>query len=164
MPELPEVETVVREIRGALLNRSITAARFAVPRQLEPHTPRGLAHVVNGQTIRDVQRRGKHILIRLDRGLLVVHLRMTGRLYVREADGERPHERAWFDLGDGRVLAFRDARTLGVIRYVRDGETPEMLSRLGWEPLHDRVSPEELKTVLSWRTLAVKLLLLDQKV
>jgi formamidopyrimidine-DNA glycosylase len=165
VPELPEVETVVREIRAELLNRSITAARFAVPRQLQPHTPRGLARAVAGQTIRDVRRRGKHILLQLDRGLLLVHLRMTGRLYVREAvGGERAHERAWFDLNDGRVLALRDARTLGVIRYVREGESPAMLNRLGWEPLFDRVCLEELKIVLSRRTIAVKPLLLDQKV
>jgi len=165
VPELPEVETVVREIRGGLLKRSITAARFAVPRQLAPQTPRGLARVLHGQTIRDVRRRGKHILILLDRGLLIVHQRMTGRLYIRDAaDGERRHERAWFDLSDGRVLAFRDPRTLGVIRYVRDGETPAMLNGLGWEPLHDRISPDDLKAVLSRRTVAVKLLLLDQKV
>jgi formamidopyrimidine-DNA glycosylase len=165
VPELPEVETVVREIRAELVNRSITAARFAIPRQVKPQTPRGLARAVAGQTIRGVRRRGKHILIVLDRGLLVVHLRMTGRLYVRDAeDGERVHERAWFDLDDGRVLAFRDARTLGVMHYFRDGEIPAMLNRLGWEPLGDRVSPEELKVVLSRRTIAVKLLLLDQKV
>jgi formamidopyrimidine-DNA glycosylase len=164
VPELPEVETVVREIRAELVNRSITAARFAVPRQVKPQTPRGLARAVAGQTIRDVRRRGKHILLQLDRGLLLVHLRMTGRLYVREAGGERVHERAWFDLDNGLVLAFRDARTLGVVRYFRDGETPAMLNRLGWEPLSDRVSPEELKAVLSRRTIAVKPLLLDQKV
>jgi formamidopyrimidine-DNA glycosylase len=165
VPELPEVETVVREIRSGLLKRTITAARFSIPRQVEPQTPREVAKAVTGQSIRGVERRGKYILIRLDRGLLIVHLRMTGRLYVREAaDGERAHERAWFDLDNGRVLAFRDARTLGVIRYFNGSTTKDLLSELGWEPLSDRVSLAEVKVVLSRRRIAIKPLLLDQKV
>jgi formamidopyrimidine-DNA glycosylase len=163
VPELPEVETVVREIRPELLNRSIVAACFAVARQLKPQTPRTLARAVRGQAIHDMRRRGKYILMTLDRGVLLVHLGMTGRLYVRAAGDERAHERAWFNLDDGRVLAFRDARTLGVIRYLSDGEHSSAVDHLGWEPLSDRVSVEELKAALSRRTIAVKPLLLDQK-
>ena len=165
MPELPEVETVVREIRPALLNRRIISAKFSVPRQLQPQTPRSIAQAVRDHTILDVQRRGKYILLRLDRGLLLVHLRMTGRLYVRAAStNAADYERAWFNLDNGRVLAFRDSRTLGTIRFVPDDRAVELLPRIGWEPLVDRVPSADVKAILARRVIAIKPLLLDQKV
>jgi formamidopyrimidine-DNA glycosylase len=165
VPELPEVETVVREIQPALLNRRIVRAKFSVSRQLQPQTPRSVAQAVKNRTICDVQRRGKYIVLQLDRGVLLIHLRMTGRLYVR-ATSVRPweHERAWFELDNSYVLAFRDSRTLGTIRLLPDPDAVENFIHIGWEPLRDRVTYADVKPVLARRTIAIKPLLLDQGV
>lgn len=166
MPELPEVETVVRQIRPRLIHRTIHSARFSVPRQLAPQTPRALAAAVRGKRVTDVRRRGKYILIELTGGTLLIHLRMTGRLYIRNAQKTPlPYERAWFDLDDGtESLSFRDPRTLGAIRYFPAGKAIGSLAKLGWEPLEDDVAVEAIKAALVHRSIAVKPLLLDQTV
>lgn len=165
MPELPEVETVIREIRPHVLQRQLVSARFAVPRQLKPQTPRDVGRRICGQTICGVYRRGKYILLELDAGLLVVHLRMTGRLYVRTDIGEtRTHERAWFYLDNGKILAFRDSRTLGTIRYYADIESFHRKHPIGWEPLEKTVTYADVKPVFERRSIAIKPLLLDQKI
>ncbi|MFZ5433746.1 MAG: bifunctional DNA-formamidopyrimidine glycosylase/DNA-(apurinic or apyrimidinic site) lyase [Calditrichota bacterium] len=166
MPELPEVETVVRIIRPRLEGRVIHKARFAVPRQLAPQTPRGIAAAIRGVRINEVNRRGKYILLDLSRGTLLIHLRMTGRLYVRTNNGVAlQYERAWLELDQGQeLLAFRDPRTLGVIRFFKPNETIAPIDELGWEPLSETVEVAALKEVLSRRTIAIKPLLLDQSV
>jgi formamidopyrimidine-DNA glycosylase len=112
VPELPEVETVVRLIRPLIIRRRILKSRFLIPRQLGPQTRAFVQRSLRNQSIAGVERKGKYILIHLERGVLLIHLRMTGRLYVRN-DGKDAdkHERAFFHLDDGHVLVFRDART-----------------------------------------------------
>ncbi|MBU1983578.1 bifunctional DNA-formamidopyrimidine glycosylase/DNA-(apurinic or apyrimidinic site) lyase, partial [bacterium] len=146
--------------------RTIHRARFSVPRQLLPQTPRTIARTISGQTIRDVRRRGKFILLDLDSGTLLIHLRMTGRLYIRLVQKKaNDYERAWFELNDGtNVLVFRDPRTLGVIRFYPEGSEIKSLTDLGWEPLQDFISVEMVKAALARRTIAIKPLLLDQSV
>ncbi len=165
MPELPEVETVVREIRPRIVGRVIHSARFVVPRQLQPQTPQQLARALKGQEVVSVKRRGKFILIELERGTLLLHLRMTGRLHVRSVQEKLDHETAWFTLDNGSdVLAFCDPRTLGTIRYFQHGNIIEPLTDLGWEPLADTVTPEMLKEKLARRSMPIKPVLLDQRV
>ena len=162
MPELPEVETVVRVIRPKLRGRTIVDATFSVPRQLLPQTGLQIRRAIKRQVIRDVRRRGKYILIELERGLLVVHLRMTGRLYVRAVSGETHlHERAWFELDNDHTLVLRDARTLGTISFVKEVATIE--KKLGWEPLLNGYATDEVREKLKARKMAIKPVLLDQK-
>jgi formamidopyrimidine-DNA glycosylase len=163
VPELPEVETVVRGIRPKLTGLSITGARFLVPRQLQPQTPRVVAKALMGRRIRGVRRRGKIILIELNGGTLLVHLRMTGSLHVRPIGADNgDYERARMTLDNGTILVFRDPRTLGILRFYSDSDTIEPLRRLGWEPLEDEVSAEQVRERLARRKLAIKPLLLDQ--
>jgi formamidopyrimidine-DNA glycosylase len=165
VPELPEVETVVREIRSRLVGKVIQSAHFARPRQLLPQTPRGLSRALKGQRISAVTRRGKFILIELERGTLLLHLRMTGRLHIRHSRERMDHETAQFVLESREeVLAFRDPRTLGTIRYYPVGRIIEPIANLGWEPLSDSVTPKMLKEKLGRRGLAIKPVLLDQSV
>ncbi len=164
MPELPEVETVVRELRPAVVGRVLRGAWATIPRQLGTMTAQELNRVVKDQNIVSVTRRGKYILLTLERGLLLVHLRMTGRLYVAATE-ESPHEhlRAGFALDDRtESLYFRDVRTLGTIRYHRSASGVKELRRLGWEPLEERITGSELKAALTTRTQAIKVVLLDQ--
>lgn len=165
MPELPEVETVVRVIRPRLVGRRILRTRFRIPRQLAPQTPRDLARALRGSLIRDVTRRGKFIVIETDTGTLLVHLRMTGRLYVR--NGREPgstYERALFYLeGQNGTLVLHDPRTLGTVRFFPTGAPLTPLADMGWEPLRKRVRVEALRELLARRNVAIKLLLLDQR-
>ncbi len=163
MPELPEVETVVRVIRPKLRGKKFTDAKFSVPRQLLPQTGGQVRRGVTGRKITGVRRRGKYIFIEMANGVLVIHLRMTGRLYVRPiADSPHPHERAWFTLDNESVLVFRDSRTLGTISFAKPGKIAALESRLGWEPLADRIAPEAVRERLRHRKTAIKPLLLDQ--
>jgi formamidopyrimidine-DNA glycosylase len=164
VPELPEVETVVRLIRPRLLGRTITGAKFIIPRQLHPQTSREILRAIKGQIIRSVARRGKYILLGLDNGTLLIHLRMTGRLYVRPAAiPADPHERAVFLLDDaGDVLALRDPRTLGTIRFFPANTIIEPLSALGLEPLEDISDFEALISRINRHSIAIKPLLLNQ--
>ena len=166
MPELPEVETVVREIEPKISGCGIRKASFSVPRQLLPQSPDQLSRILKNQTIQSVSRRGKHILISLTRGTLLVHLRMTGRLYVRsEKLAAHPHERAWLHLNrNEEVLCFRDPRTLGTIHFYPAEASIPQLEELGWEPLEDHVTPAMLKEKLARRSIAIKPTLLDQSI
>lgn len=165
MPELPEVETVVRVIRPQLTGRRIACAQFAIARQLAPQTPPDIARALRGSRIRDVTRRGKYIRVETDRGMLLLHLRMTGRLYVRpEGKPENVYERARFELDNGRVLVFHDPRTLGTMRFFAPHEPIVPLLKIGWEPLSERVSAAALREKLARRSQAIKPVLLDQTV
>jgi formamidopyrimidine-DNA glycosylase len=142
MPELPEVETVVRTLRPRLQGRTIVAAT-GVGFQLAP---------VVGQTIRDVTRHGKYVILRFDSGMLLVHLRMTGKLLF---DGARtPYTRAEFVLDSG-ILLYDDIRRFGRITWA--GTYPAQ----GPDPLE--VSFAEFAGLFQGRRSRVKPLLLDQK-
>lgn len=165
MPELPEVETVVRVIRPLVMERVITDVRLLIPRQLEPQTVQQVRRGLKQKRIVKVERKGKFILIHLDEGLLLIHLRMTGRLYVRDSAVElTKHERASFILDNGTALVFHDPRTLGTISYCKHTEDVPALTKLGWDPLTDEISVEDIREILAGRTVAIKVLLLDQTV
>jgi formamidopyrimidine-DNA glycosylase len=166
MPELPEVETAVRELRPNLVGRTIAGAWSAIPRQLGNQTEAQLKRFVKSRKVESIDRRGKYIVITLDRGVLIVHLRMTGRLYV--AKTEKPHPeyvRAGFPLDDqGESLYFRDVRTLGTIRFYNSIQDANEISALGWEPLDLKIGGSVLKSSLKSRKQAIKVVLLDQSV
>jgi formamidopyrimidine-DNA glycosylase len=165
MPELPEVETVVRMIRPKLVGRKIIRCEFTIPRQLLPQTPKQLSAALRYQTVVAVTRRGKYIQIEVEKGTLLIHLRMTGRLYVRKAGQENNHERARLELDGGTEwLVLDDPRTLGTIRYFPAGKVIPELAEMGWEPLEDLVDVNELTEKLVRRSMAIKPVLLDQTV
>jgi formamidopyrimidine-DNA glycosylase len=156
MPELPEVETVVRTLRPAIVGRRILNAEFRQLRILRgsaTETVRALA----GRKIKSIERHGKFIAIRLDKGFLVVHLGMTGKLLVNADPSKWTH--AIFTLDDG-VLHYDDQRQFGRIEYGE--ELPERVSALGPEPLE--VSFEEFAKRLKARKASVKAVLLNQAV
>ncbi len=139
MPELPEVETVVRTLRPHLTGRTIVAAI-------------GWTGPAIGQTIRDVTRHGKYITLHFDSGMLLVHLRMTGKLLF---DGARtPYTRAEFVLDRG-ILLYDDIRRFGRITWSATYPTQ------GPDPLE--VSPGDFAALFAGRRSRVKSLLLDQK-
>lgn len=149
MPELPEVETVVRTLAPYLIGRTIVSARFTSRFVTSDKT---LAARVAGRRIDAVRRRGKFIVITLDAGDLVVHLGMTGKLLAAGVEGT--HTYGVFTLDDG-MLFYHDPRQFGRIEW-----GVARVQRLGPEPL--AISLEEFSAALKRRKTKIKPLLLNQ--
>lgn len=164
MPELPEVETVVRALREPLIGRTITAFRNTWPNHIDRPEPDALALRIQGLHIRAVDRRAKYIVITLsDDETLIIHLRMTGHLAVVAASlPVDKHTHTVFALDDGRELRFRDVRKFGTVALVNN--SAEILGKLGPEPLDDAFTVDVLQQRFAGRKRAVKPLLLDQTV
>jgi formamidopyrimidine-DNA glycosylase len=154
MPELPEVETVVRSIRPFLAHGVIRKAVFHSGLVTKGDREQA-ANELQDRRIHAVRRLGKHILIELDRGLLHIHLGMTGQLLWNGSPG--PYTRAVFELQNG-VLVFDDIRQFGKANYYT--EAPAGVKRLGPDAL--QVSFEHFFAELRTRKTRLKTLLLDQ--
>jgi len=152
VPELPEVETVVRSLAPHLPGRRIVTAEFR-SKFVTPGNRRMLAKKLEGRTIREIRRRGKFIVITLDQGTLAVHLGMTGRLLLDASSGPYTHGIIVFDQG---VLLYDDPRQFGRIEW-----NPARIDQLGPEPLE--ISLEDFRTRLRARKSQVKPLLLNQR-
>jgi formamidopyrimidine-DNA glycosylase len=163
MPELPEVETVVHGLRAPLAERTITGVSYDYAGGLvTPDGPIFSARIA-GQPVRGVERRGKYILIRLDPDTLIIHLKMTGRLYV-VPDAAAQHADRWvhftFQLDNARQLRFSDARKFGRVYLVAD---PAVITgALGPEPLSDEFTLDLFGARLARRGGLLKPLLLNQ--
>ena len=174
MPELPEVETVARDLRPLLVGATITGARCSWARTLRTHDPIAFADAVAGREILAVGRRAKQLVIELGgHAALTVHLKMTGQLFVVPAEApEDPYIRLVLELDDGRELRFRDIRKFGKVGlYGRDPVTGELVAEVGGaavfaaigpEPLDDAYTVREFRRRLRRRTGRLKPLLLDQ--
>ena len=156
MPELPEVESVVRSLRPGIVGRRILNAELKNGRVLvgaAAATSRALA----GRTILRIERHGKCIAIHLDEGFLVVHLGMTGRLLLNAEPATWTHAIFTFDKG---TMIYDDPRQFGRIEYGK--ELPARVARLGPEPLE--VSVAEFSERLAQRASPIKAVLLNQAV
>ncbi len=162
MPELPEVETVARGLRESLVGQTITSVAVGWPRTIARLRVAEFVERVAGQQVRWIGRRGKYVIIGLSRGCLLVHLKMSGRLYVVSRDEPSDqHVHVLFDLDDGRQLRFRDVRKFGRIYLVDDPS--EITAGLGPEPLADDFTIEDFSRLLATRRGRLKSLLLNQE-
>ncbi|MDQ5847151.1 MAG: bifunctional DNA-formamidopyrimidine glycosylase/DNA-(apurinic or apyrimidinic site) lyase [Acidobacteriota bacterium] len=166
MPELPEVEHVVRALRRAIVGRQIVASEVKLPKLVTPTSTSAFNRKIKGSRIQSVTRRGKFILIELDSNrILAVHLRMTGAFLVLTPEDALPrHAHAIFYLDDERRLVFRDQRQFGVMRLVaktRLGKT-KGITELAPEPFSEEFSVDYLKQTLARSRRTLKTLLLDQ--
>jgi formamidopyrimidine-DNA glycosylase len=164
MPELPEVETVVRDLRAhGLEGAVIREAAVRWPRTVAGMPPAAFAESLKGHAVAAVSRRAKYIVLVLDSGdRLLVHLRMTGKLRFAAAD-EAPgkHDHLVITFADGRRLVFNDTRKFGRFRLATAGAA-DPLAGLGPEPLEDAFTPDALRQRLEGKTRQLKPLLLDQ--
>ncbi len=168
MPELPEVETVLRALEDGLQGRTVRTVRCTWPRLIVTPSPERFAALLAGRRFDLFRRRGKYLLLGLDDGhTLIVHLRMTGalRIHTREEAAARPpdrHTHVVFHLDRGDELRFRDPRKFGRMWLVADPES--VVGHLGPEPLDPRLPAEELARRLAGRRATIKALLLDQRI
>jgi formamidopyrimidine-DNA glycosylase len=164
MPELPEVETVVRGLYEDVVGRTFTAVATYWPRQIAPLSPQGFASRLTGRCVYSLHRRAKYIVFDLDEGALLIHLKMTGRLYVVPKEALHPSDRwlrAAFDMDNGYQLRFSDPRRFGRLLLVDSAE--EITAHLGPEPLAEDFTLDVFRARLADRRGAIKPLLLDQR-
>jgi formamidopyrimidine-DNA glycosylase len=167
MPELAEAETLRRDIEAEYAGRRVTAVDVSGSRSLRRHAdPAEFAAAVTGAAIAGVGRRGKFLLLHLDRGgAVVVHLGMSGQLLRLDAD--RPavkHTHVRFAFDSGPDLRFVDPRTFGQVFHSRPGpggQIPE-LAHLGFDPLEDPDAEAKMAAMLAGRPTRLKPLLMDQ--
>ena len=166
MPELPEVETTVRLLRPHLEGRVLGQVRVHWLRTLGGMSVAAFARSLRGARVRSLHRRAKYIVVELERdgapgGALVVHLRMTGRLYVDPAHVPAdPFVKVEVELNNGHWLRFLDVRKFGRFEY--SNPAASLLPELGPEPLGPEFTPEWLQGALKQRRRRIKPLLLDQ--
>jgi len=166
MPELPEIETVRRGLLPLLTGRRVLAVRVRERRLREPIAPSELRRL-RGATVTGIRRRSKYLLVETSAGLtLLVHLGMTGQLWVADPDRpRRPHEHVVIALDDGRELRFADIRRFGLMKVLDSGEVEShpLLRGLGPEPLGDGVTGEGLFRATRGRRKPVKNFLMDTR-
>ena len=175
MPELPEVETITRLLRQGTNERPATLAGCQISssnllwqRSLAEPDPEEFSRRIVGQTIQEVGRRGKFIVLSLTKSTLLIHLRMSGDMRLEDAidaDGNpipvEKHDRLILNFIDGQRLAFNDTRKFGRIWLVEDAQ--KVLGGLGPEPLDPQLTPEKFHAMLNSRSRQLKPLLMDQR-
>jgi formamidopyrimidine-DNA glycosylase len=165
MPELPEVEHVVRALRPVVTGRRILAAELNLKRTAPELSRAAFARRLKDARITGVGRRGKYILFQLESGaLLATHLRMTGKFVSLTTDESLPpYAHVVFYLDDDRRLVFCDMRQFGRMRLIRDaGALPKEIHALAPEPLSDEFTEQYFLETLSRSRRSLKQLLLDQ--
>lgn len=161
MPELPEVETLVRLLTPVLLGRIILSADLRWKRTLAVPSPAHFKKQLPGQQVMEVYRRGKFFILRLTTGSLLIHLRMSGDLRIVPSVEPGKHDRLLLHFTDGNSFIFTDPRKFGRVWLVED--PLQVLAHLGPEPLSDGFTPVWLYTALHQRHRQLKPLLLDQQ-
>jgi formamidopyrimidine-DNA glycosylase len=167
MPELPEVETIRRQLEARLPGRTIAAVDVLDPLLVSPQDPEAFAASLRGRRITSVGRRGKYLTLGLEPAdTLALHLRMTGRILWTEdgAAHDTPHLRAVIRLDDGAALEFSDMRRFGRAWLAPTGPDAAAYwaARAGIEPLSGSFTAARLEGLLRGRRAPVKAALLNQ--
>ena len=165
MPELPEVETIRRQLAPHVEGRVVQHLEILDPRFTLPLAPDEVVDAVEGRRVERLTRRGKYFIFELqDDVFLMVHLRMTGNLLLDPAP-DTPYQRVIFTLDDGHVVRFCDPRRFGTGELAIGADALEAFfaGRLGIEPLGDELTGPRLKAMARNRRAPVKAFLLDQR-
>jgi len=175
VPELPEIETIRRQLATALEGRRLERLEVLDPRWCEPAPPEALEDAVRGRTVERLWRRGKYLVVSLEDDVhLAMHLRMTGNLLLVRAEedaADRPYVRVRIELGRGGSgdagdrLLFVDVRRFGtgVVLLGSDALAEYFASRLGVEPLGPDFTADALRALARGRKQPVKAFLLNQE-
>ena len=166
MPELPEVECIAQNLKvgvdgPSLLGQSILKVSTRWPRHIERPSISTFRRKIRGRAISDVGRRGKYLVLTLDKGSLLIHLRMSGDLRLALENAKRGRfEHTIFHLDSGWQLRFSDARKFGVIMLMDDPSA--VFSKLGPEPLSPDFTVNTFSKLLTNKKRMIKPLLMDQ--
>ena len=162
MPELPEVETTRRGLEKLLVGQRIRTV-VVRDRRLRQPVPRRLPQLVAGAIIRSLERRGKYLLVDCGTGTLIVHLGMSGRLWVvRDDAAPTPHDHIDLVLDNGTVVRLRDPRRFGLVLWrAGDALAHPLLRNIGPEPLSAAFDGSVLYAATRNRGAAIKHVLMD---
>jgi formamidopyrimidine-DNA glycosylase len=164
MPELPEVETIVRQLHESLIGKKISQVEIRRPRQWKGFPTETAVRMIANQQIQDIKRRAKFIVFDLTNNLnLIIHLRMTGKLLLAHDEfTTNKFTRTIFHFDDGSRLCYNDVRALGSLELIDANQCPKCLLKLGIEPLSSDFTLEALQELLSKSKLTIKEFLLNQ--
>jgi len=171
MPELPEVETTKAGIAPHIQDQKISKLDVRQPKLRWP-IPEELSTLVKNQTVLDVRRRAKYLLIDIGsektgklKGTIIIHLGMSGSLRVIEGKAPAPEKHEHFDicLNNGITLRFTDPRRFGACVWQAAGDDSNLLDHLGPEPLSDDFNHDYIFAKSRKRTSAIKTFIMDQK-
>ncbi len=158
MPELPEVETIKRELEKAITGKKITAVLVRHPLVIKEPSVDKFKKGLTGVIIKKVLRKAKVLILELSSGKsLVIHLKMAGQLVY---PGNGRNSRVSFRLSDGKLLDFNDQRLFGELRLLDDWRSLKFIQGLGPEPFD--LTPEEFKARFAAKKTKIKPLLMDQ--
>jgi formamidopyrimidine-DNA glycosylase len=164
MPELPEVETSRRGIEPWIVDRTITSV-VVRDRRLRWPVPRGIEGKLRGRTIDSVGRRAKYLLINTDAGTAIVHLGMTGSVFIVDRDAPAGvHDHFDIELDSGKALRFRDPRRFGSFLWSREPLRHPLLAKLGPEPLGEDFSGDYLWTMSRGRKVSIKQFIMNAQI
>ena len=163
MPELPEVETIRRELDASIVDRTIQRASVLDPRLTLDVPVSEFESLLVGQRVQRVDRRGKYLLVRCSGCVLVLHLMMSGRIHLRAANAVQPHTRLVAAFDCGPAVHFVDVRRFGRAWALDAADLHKVIGQLGPEPLDHDFDWRTLRNGFRNRTVAVKSALLDQR-
>ncbi len=159
MPELPEVETIKRELEKAVLGKKILEVCIHHPKVIREPAAEKFKTGLTGASIKNILRKAKVLIVELSNGKsLVIHLKMTGQLVY---PGNAKSSRASFKLSDGKILDFNDQRLFAELRLLDDWRNLKFIQGLGPEPF--ALTKEQFKEMLANKRTKIKPLLMDQK-
>ncbi len=162
MPELPEVETVVRTLEHQLGNRTIQSVEVLWENMIANKTVKDFCRLLENQTFLSYGRRGKYLIFTLTDYILVAHLRMEGKFYVyKEEATPLKHTHVIFHLDQGQ-LHYNDVRKFGKFYLYKKGEAIECIEKLGLEPFDEKLTAEYCRDYCKGNRTPIKTMLLDQ--
>lgn len=162
MPELPEVETIRRDLADLIVGKKILDVETDSPKQIKPSLME-VKKATTGASIKEIKRRAKLLSICLDNGkILAAHLKLTGRLLVRKKGAPKDSwQHITFSLSGGRELRFADLRKFGWMKLVTEDEIKILTKEFGPEPLDD-LTIEKFQEILTKSGRPIKIILMDQ--
>lgn len=169
MPELPEVETTCRGISPHLVNNTVTKAIIRESRLRFP-VPKNLSAAITKQKVVSITRRAKYILINLEKGTIIVHLGMSGRLAIIDSKTDantlpEKHDHVDLCFSNGKVLRYTDPRRFGCVLWTEKNPMEhKLLAKLGPEPLENNFTADYLFTVAKNKKLPLKQLIMNANI
>ncbi|MDP2934469.1 MAG: DNA-formamidopyrimidine glycosylase family protein, partial [bacterium] len=165
MPELPEVETIKRELERAIVNKKIIDVIINNAKVIREPKKDEFVKELKNNTIKEIIRRGKLLIFNLSSGKsLTIHLKMTGQLIYPRQGGTSPGKttRVSFKFSDGKLLDFNDSRVFGELRIVDNWQDLKFIKELGPEPF--ALTEDKFSEILKNKKTKIKVLIMDQKI
>ncbi|OQX52828.1 MAG: DNA-formamidopyrimidine glycosylase [Candidatus Omnitrophica bacterium 4484_213] len=159
MPELPEIETIKRDLEDIVIGKRIKDVEVKVARVIKEPRVEDFIKGVQGKEIREILRRGKVLILRLSAQYLVIHLRMTGQIVYSD---KQEKSKVAFLLSDGKYLNFLDQRVMGEIRLLKDWQELPFIKQMGLEPLDKEFTLRRFQEILKGKKTKIKPLLMEQ--